>query len=220
MMESAAPSADTDKYPAMSETTLLNVSALPPESTGEVIAGMSRDLFQKGAVFQLDGVRRRPHMTLFMARFPTTAAVDARRTLGRLARSLRGTFARHSGYLLTKGHYYEVSFRRTDDLMALHYAVMEALSPLRFSPGAPVIEDYFAPYDTEQQKNAREWGYDLAGDRYRPHITITRFDARPAFELPRPQCDLSFPIRRIGIFESDNLGATNRMLDSFSLPAA
>jgi len=216
-MENLAPSVDTEKYQTMPETTLLNVSALPPERIGKVIDAMSRDLFRRGAVFELDGVRRRPHMTIFMARFPTEAAIGARQALAGLARSLNGTFARHSGYFLTKGNYYEVSYRRTDDLMALHHTVMGALSPLRFSPGTPVTEDYFAPYDAEQQKNARKWGYDLADDLYRPHITVTRFDAHPSFELPRPPCDLSFPIGRIGIFESDNLGATKRMLDSFTV---
>jgi hypothetical protein len=217
MMENAAPSVHTDKHHTAPETTLLNVSALPPERTGKAIGGMSHDLFQRGAIFELDGVRRRPHMTLFMARFPTTAVIGARQALAGLTRSLKGTFARHSGYFLTKGNYYEVSYQRTDDLMALHYAVMEALSPLRFSPGSPVIEDYFTPYNAEQEKNARKWGYDLAGDLYRPHITITRFDAHPGLELPHPRCDLSFPIKRIGIFEADGLGATSRMLDRFAL---
>lgn len=199
----------------MSESVLLNVSALPPVRVAESIARTSAELGGRGGLFTVDGVRHRPHLTLFMARFPAAAAESVRDSVAALATKAEGVRAEHTGFHLTPGHYYEASYRRTDALMALHFSVMRELAPLRFSPGAPVVEDYFAPYTDAQRASATEWGYDLAGDLYRPHVTITRFAAIPTGPLPELREDLSFEVTTLALSTADDHGATDHLIDEF-----
>jgi hypothetical protein len=195
----------------------VNVSALPPEPVGTAISALSRELLPRGGVFALDGVERRPHMTLFMARFPTTEITAVGDALHALIPRLPRVRAVHRGFLLTAGRYYEVSYERTDELLSVHRSVMRALCGFRHSPGEPVEEEYFAPYSSAQRVNARKWGYDLAEDLYRPHVTITRFRSLPSCEPPAPGGDLSFEVTRLGLFEADALGATSRLVAEFDL---
>ncbi|MQA98480.1 MAG: hypothetical protein GEV11_29240 [Streptosporangiales bacterium] len=196
---------------------LLNVSALPPDRVGSAIVEMSAELGERGALFTVDGVRRRPHLTLFMARFPKATVDAVRSAVAALTSDLDRPRAAHTGFHLTPGHYYEASYRRTGPLMALHFSVLRALAGMRYSPGEPVVEDYFAPYTEEQRVNAAESGYDLAGELFRPHVTITRFPEAPKGPLSESEGDLSFEITRLGLFTADDLGATDRLIAEFVL---
>lgn len=204
---------------AAPESVLLNVSALPPERVGSAIVELSAGLRAKGGLFAVDGVRRRPHLTLFMARFPTVTVDAVRTALAALTTGRDLPHARHDGFHLTAGHYYEASYRRTESILALHDSVLRELAAMRYSPGEPIEEEYFAPYTAEQRANAAEWGYDLAGELYRPHVTITRFADAPAGPLPTPagDPDLSFTVTRLGLFTADVHGATDRLVAEFTI---
>ncbi len=102
--------------------------------------------------------------------------------------------------------------------MALHHAAIGAVQDVRYAPGNPVVEQYFGRYSDEQRENAETYGYDLAGDLYRPHITITRFMSLPdPTVLPRSSQDLSFAIRGIGLFVADDQGAARNLVAAFDL---
>src|SRR5256885_4100862 len=200
------------------ESSIINISALPPKPVADTISNLSIDLGRRGGLFEVDGVERHPHMTLYMARFPNSEIDAVLDHMRHLAAAFPRVRVKHTGFFFTPGNYYEVSYGRTDDLLTLHQSILNRLYRLRYSPRDPVVEEYFAPYSAEQRANAVKWGYDLAGELFRPHITITRFSRPPSFHLPDPPEDLSFEVARIGIFDADGLGAATKHLGTFELP--
>ena len=103
--------------------------------------------------------------------------------------------------------------------MQLHSLLVENLKQYRINPNDPFEEGYFAPYVIEQQKNAKETGYDLAYDLYRPHITLTRYkEGQAPVALPEisPK-DLSFKASKICVYKADDNGAIYGKLAEFTL---
>ncbi|WBB73598.1 hypothetical protein O7602_28695 [Micromonospora sp. WMMD1128] len=200
------------------ETTLLNVAILPPQPIAAEVQRLSGELQTRGGLIHVDGQQRLAHMTLYMARFSRLKIDEIVLRVEALAASRRSPItSEHTGYYLTPGNYYEVSYARSPSMMSLHNEVSDALLPLRFSPGQPVVEDFFAPYSAAQEEQAKRSGYDLSGDLYRPHVTITRFATRPTADLPTSPVDLSFNISRIGLFEADKLGAVTEPIACYDL---
>ncbi|MDR0342622.1 MAG: hypothetical protein LBI49_05785 [Nocardiopsaceae bacterium] len=153
-----------------------------------------------------------------MARFRCSELDRVRLAFQELDASLHQHAIQHTGYFVTADDYYEISYARTAALLAAHEVVMKSLGAFRFSPGSPVREAYFGRYSRQQRLNAREWGYDLAGELYRPHVTLTRFPRGPDRErLPVAAGDLSFTAARIGLFEADQLGAARNLLGAITL---
>jgi len=101
----------------------------------------------------------------------------------------------------------------------LHESLIDGLKDHRINPGNPFEEDYFTPYTAEQQKNAKETGYDLAYDLYRPHITLTRYkegrvpEIFPGFASAR----LSFQLGKVCIYKADDNGAVYELLKEFPI---
>jgi len=199
------------------ETTLLNVAILPPRSTAAEVERLSAALQTHGGLFRIDGKKKLAHLTLYMARFASSEIEAVVTETARFAKRHGARTLDHTGYFLTQGNYYEVSYARSDGMMKLQQGISDLLLPLRYSPGHPRIEDFFAPYSKRQREQAERSGYDLAGDLYRPHITMTRFAERPTHALPSPTIDLSFSATTIGLFKADNLGAVTEALGTWGL---
>lgn len=203
---------------APTNTLLLNVAIIPPEDISVAAVKLSRQAKAIGGSFQIDGVSRFAHMTLYMARFNSSEMSSVRHALLTLQPSLQAQNIQHSGYYVTAGSYYEISYARTSSLLALHEMIAKSLREFRYSPGNPVTESYFGSYSDEQRLNAKVWGYDLAGDLYRPHVTLTRFTVVPQKEnIPKTQRDLSFTATKIGLFEADHMGAARRLIMPLNL---
>jgi hypothetical protein len=198
-------------------TAILNVAIIPPPTVEAEVAKLSSHLCQSGGLFEVDGSARLAHMTLYMARFPEAQVGPVIAKLANVARCGIRFFARHTGFFVTPGKYYEISYAKNESLVSLHDAVTKELLPLRFSPGAPVIEEYFGAYSAAQRDQAQASGYDLAGDLYRPHITITRFADSPDSGLPCPPVDLSFSVDKFGLFYADRFGSVVQTLARFDL---
>lgn len=210
---------EADKIKAIENSTvLLNVAVIPSAETAGEIEALSEELSNRGALFKIDGRTKHAHLTLYMARFSADRISDVKNRLGRTVDELEPVSMNHTGYFVTNGRYYEASYERNDELMRMHEAVIGALSDARYSPGAPVVESYFGDYNDQQRKNAEELGYDLAGELYRPHITITRFGVLPEIaDLPRSGRDLSFAASRLGLFVADENGAATHLISVFDL---
>jgi hypothetical protein len=201
------------------ETTLLNVAILPPMSTAAEVERLSATLQTQGGLFRIDGKQRFAHLTLYMARFANLNIDSAVAEAAKFAKEHRSGTLDHTGYYLTQGNYYEVSYARSQGVLKLQQGASDSLLPLRHSPGHPRIEEFFAPCSTRQREQAERTGYDLAGDLYRPHITITRFAEPPTRALPSPKVDLSFSATTIGLFRADDLGAVTEALGIWRLGA-
>jgi hypothetical protein len=201
-----------------SDTVLLNVAIIPSAEVSAAAVMLSQALHTSGGIFQLDGVNRFAHLTLYMSRFARSELVAAKAALSAVSGSLNSIRLTQNGYFVTSGGYYEISYLRSPSLLNAHDKVTRTLRTLRFSPGHPPVENYFGIYSRMQQENARKTGYDLAGDLYRPHITLTRFDDVPDVNmLPTAKGDLSFMATRIGLFQADSMGAARKLIAEFDL---
>ncbi|MFL6123749.1 2'-5' RNA ligase family protein [Actinophytocola sp.] len=198
-------------------TTLLNVAVAPPAPVVGAVVEMSRELAGRGGLFELDNHSRHPHLTLYMARFDIGNLDEIRARLRDAVRGVRPFRVVHCGYHVTPGNYHEISYTRDETLCGVHEKITNALRGRRYSPGRPVVEDYFGEYSAAQQANARDVGYDLAGELYRPHITLTRVKEGVTAEPLAVRADLSFTASTVGLFEADRLGAARRLIESLEL---
>lgn len=158
-------------------------------------------------------------MTVFMARFPEDSVSAVVNSVGDIVKGQESFYCQHIGYLMTEGRYLEASYRKTKELIALHDKLIVSLSPLRMNSGKPYEEGYFTPYTAEQQENARETGYDLARQLFRPHITLTRYfeNDMPKYFPAFPAVELSFDLGELCVYKADDNGAVYEQLRSFEL---
>ena len=204
-MNAVSPDADPS-------TMLFNVAIIPPTDIAAEAIALSREARSLGGRFELDTQFRHAHVTVYMARFPSFNMDSTRIMLTEILSPLEKQTLVHSGYYLTPQSYYEISYARTPELMKVHHRITAQLHELRYSPGNPVVEDYFGPYRDEIKANVERWGYDLAEELYRPHLTLTRFPTEPEVAtpqelLPTSERDLSFEMDKIGLFQADNMGS-------------
>lgn len=209
-----------DRVMDMEHTVLLNVSLLPTTSVAERLIQCSERLRDIG-IFVLNPETRIPHLTLYMARFPVSA-VD------RVAQLLVSTLAEaeplellSEGWFRTSGNYLEVGYAPTTHLRDLQDAVIARIASLRFIPASydSYFEDYFGAYSGDQQRNVRDCGYDLAGDSFRPHVTVTRVRDGAALDVSTlPRSDgYSFYAETAALVEADRLGAGRRMIRRYNI---
>ncbi len=157
------------------DSSILNVCITPTKEVGERCVELSQSLTSDQTLFVLDGETRFAHMTLFMARFANSEVSKVIAATKEALKNQKSFLCEHSGHFLTPGGYIEVSYQKSPELMRLHELLLTSLKDFRINPGHPLEEAYFTPYTSAQQNNARETGYDLAHDLYRPHITLARY---------------------------------------------
>lgn len=157
------------------------------------------------------------HMTVYMARFANTNIDKVANSVENALKSAVSFRCEHSGYFMTANRYLEASYRKSDGFVQLQEAIISYVAELRLNPGKPYEEGFFAPYTAEQQQNARETGYDLAGDLYRPHVTLTRYaEGQVPETFPAlPAANLSFGLDKVGIHKADDNGAVYELVREF-----
>jgi 2'-5' RNA ligase len=187
---------------------LLNVCIIPTDSVAQQCVEISQSFKEEDVRFKL-GSGLFPHSTVYMAQFDESRLGEVNAAFVAMIPKLQPVALSHSGYYLTEGGYIEVSYQRTPELQQFHSSVIEALKDFRAEPGNPKVESYFGPYNQQQRKNAKETGYDLAYDLYRPHITLTRYkEGIVPVEFPAfPQASLSFTLPKIALYKADENGA-------------
>lgn len=200
-------------------STIINVCVIPTPEVGAECVAMSQTLKNTNPLFGLDGKSKFAHMTVFMFRVADKDISAVVKTAETAIKSALPFLCEHVGYFLTAGRYLEVSYRKSEAFMGLHNGLIEALAPLRINPGNPYEEGYFTPYNEEQQQNAKDTGYDLARNIYRPHVTLTRWadgsvpEIFPAF----PAAKLSFNLSTVCVFKADDNGAVYEELARFKI---
>jgi len=200
-------------------SAIINVCVLPPAEVSSQCVQLSQSLESDGTMFALNDISKFAHMTIFMARFADSKISHVLQATKLALSRVYPFFCEHTGYFMTAGRYLEVSYRKSAELTVLHELLVNTLSPYRLNPGNPFEEAYFTPYTEEQQKNAKETGYDLARHLYRPHITLTRYKESQLLE-PFPgfaPTKLSFMLSQIGVYKADDNGAIYEQLAVFPL---
>lgn len=201
------------------DSTIINVCVIPDADTSGKYVEISQALKSDGTMFMLDGVSKFAHMTVFMARFADNKIPDVVAAAGKTIGNFKSFFCEHTGYFMTAGRYLEASYRKSKEFMALHEALIDNLKEYRINPGDPFEEGYFTPYTQEQQNNAKETGYDLAYNLYRPHVSLTRYkeggvpEIFPGFAPAK----LSFQLSKVCIYKADDNGAVYEKIGEFSI---
>ena len=197
----------------------INVCIIPPDGAGKQCVELAQTLASKATMFALDGKTKFPHMTVYMTRVANDQIPVVTETVGNALKGAQRFACDHTGYFRTQGRYMEVSYHKSQEFLDLQVLLIDAVAKLRLNPGNPYEEAYYTPYTLEQQKNAIDTGYDLAGNLYRPHVTLTRYyegkvsEEFPAF-LPRK---LSFMLSKICVYKADDNGAVYEKLAEFAL---
>lgn len=206
-----------DKKPENS--LIINVCIVPPQTVGVQCVELSQSVASPDTLFSLDGESKFPHMTVYMARFATQEVANVIAGAERATQSVKSFTCEHTGYFMTAGRYLEASYRKSDAFLELQNLFVDNLKEYRINPGQPHQEDYFAPYTSEQEKNATETGYDLVGNIYRPHITLTRYaEGKVPQEFPAMKAtSLSFPLHTICVYEADDNGAVFKKLVEYKI---
>src|ERR671930_567702 len=144
-LSNVTPKERTMRRSVASHSALLNVAIIPSPPVSKAVSCISAELAKRGGIYEVDGIRRIPHITLYMARIEKEKFDVLATKFRELAGALPAVPVRHVGYHLTDGLYYEVSYRR-DELVPMHLEATESMYTFRYSPGDPVKEEYFGPY--------------------------------------------------------------------------
>lgn len=202
----------------LDSTILVNFCILPPDNVANQCTQLSQTLKSTDTMFVL-GDGKFPHMTVYMARFPRNVVSKLKSGAKQAMQSQKPFRCLHSGYFMTSGRYFEASYQKTSKFLELHSKLITSLCDFRASPGNPRKESYYGPYSAEQKKSAKQTGYDLTYDLYRPHITLTRYFENKVPEIfpAMPQTDLSFDFTKLGMYEADENGAVFKKLAEFTI---
>src|SRR3989344_3133375 len=181
------------------DSVIINVCVIPSQDVGNQCIQLSQSLKSESTMFVLDGKSKFAHMTVFMARFANNEISNVLNATEKALKNANSFLCEHTGYFMTAGRYLEVSYRKSKEFMGLHELLIDSLKNFRINPNNPFEEGYFTPYTEEQQKNAKETGYDLALNLYRPHITLTRYEEG---EVPKvfpafAPSELSFQLSKV-----------------------
>lgn len=200
-------------------STLINICIIPNSTIGEECIKISQTLKSEKTMFVLDGKIKFAHMTIYMARFSNNNINEAIESVSKSLKNIQSFNLKHTGYFMTKGRYFEISYEKSKELLDLQEKIIQNIKNLRINPGNPFEEGYFTPYTKEQQNNAKETGYDLAYNLYRPHITLTRYkEGMISSQEPIHQKnDLSFNLSEICIYKADDNGAIYEKLSEFTI---
>jgi len=201
------------------DSVIINVCVIPSQDVGNQCIQLSQSLKSESTMFVLDGKSKFAHMTVFMARFANNEISNVLNATEKALKNANSFLCEHTGYFMTAGRYLEVSYRRSKEFMGLHELLIDSLKDYRIKPNNPFEEGYFTPYTEEQQKNAKETGYDLARNLYRPHITLTRYkegEVPKVFPAFAP-AELSFQLSKVCIYKADDNGAVYEKLSEFTI---
>lgn len=200
-----------------SNSVIINVCVIPADEAGSQCVELSQSLKSNDTMFVLDGQSKFAHMTVFMARFTNSKIPEVLNATEKVFASAKSFLCEHTGYFMTAGRYLEASYRKSEEFLALHEALISGIKDHRINPGSPFEEGYFTPYTPEQRKNAEETGYDLAHNLYRPHVTLTRYhEGKVPKVFPGIQpVELSFKLQKVCVYKADDNGAVYEKLAEF-----
>lgn len=200
-------------------SVIINICITPPQDIDNQCVQLSQLLKSGSTMFILDGKSKFAHMTVFMARFAISEVSNVLSATEKALKNVNSFLCEHTGYFMTAGRYLESSYRKSKEFMDLHELLIDRLKNLRINLNNPFKEEYFTPYTEEQQQNAKETGYDLAHNLYRPHITLTRYKEN---EVPKvfpafASAELSFQLSKVCVYKADDNGVVYEKLGEFTI---
>lgn len=198
-------------------SSIINICLIPSDKVSISCEQISQSLKYDNTMFAL-GDGKFAHMTVFMTCFANENIEKVAKLIKTVTDDVKPFDCVHSGYFITEGRYFEVSYERSESIMALQQAIIDKIASLRINPGNPFEGSYFAPFNKAQQQNAIETGYDLVGGLYRPHITLTRYTDIIQNIITYPDdIDLSFRAMKLCVYLADDNGAVYEKIEEYNL---
>src|SRR5579863_2931540 len=101
-------------------SVIINVNVTPSEEVAKKCVEISQSLKSDGTMFVLDGETKFPHMTVFMFRVANDQIPSVVDAVQKAMADVESFPCEQAGDLMTKGRYFEVSYKKTDAFVALH----------------------------------------------------------------------------------------------------
>lgn len=194
-----------------------NVLILPSAEVAKEAIDLSKQISEKFQTkFSLDGVDLLPHITMYLAEYPSKNFTNIKTFVQQIAQETKPFSIRLEDFSAVSGFiFWDVVKNRL--LQSLHEKVLKTLNPLREG----LLFDVDLPGLTEgQRKGMSEYGYALALEEYLPHITLTRLiehDQTGQVIANLPPVTAKFKVESIYLALVGEEGTCPGVIEKFSL---
>lgn len=192
-----------------------NLVLLPDQRLTDGAINVSRKLAQFDSYFVLEDGKRYPHISLYkfqlkaedITKVDEVLAAIARRTPSLQLRARKYSYE-HDGY-----HFIDVEYEKTPELLDLQKDVIEAVNPIREGMREKDKERMLSAQGLSLE-NYQKYGYNLVGELFRPHISLTRLKvaSQAASKVLDDLHNFDGNFVGLGLFETGDHGTAIRKL--------
>ena len=178
---------------------------------------LSEQLSKNETYFTLKEGEYYPHASLYMLQFDMNRIDEIKERLANVAKNSSGITLNPKEYHQEWG-YLDVEYGREPNSDKLQMDVVNALNPIRDGLRQKDIDRLSEAVGLEKE-NILTYGYRSIGEKFAPHITITRFADRKDIDLTTlPEVStFKATFSKIGIFEMGENGTCVRKIAEFNL---
>lgn len=195
-----------------------NFAIIPPKGISEKAIGMSKEIANHGSLFVLDGIGLFPHVSLYHVGFDPQNLPEIIQRTAEALKTARPFRLISDSYRAVEGVWIDVSYEKSDDIMRLHTAIIDATKDLRFGKGKENDCENFRDLSEERKNNLLACGWSEAFGLFSPHLTFSKLREKHGEILQiLPQEDFSFLVDRIGLFELGDYGTCTKLIHEFRL---
>lgn len=194
-----------------------NIVMIPDADVTNRVVSLSEQLGENETYFTLKEGEYYPHASLYMVQLDMSKIDEIKERLSNVAVNSSKVTLIPKEYHQDWG-YVAVEYDREPIVDQLQMDVVHALNPIRDGLRQKDIDRLPEAVGLERE-NILTYGYRSIGEKFAPHITITRFADRKDIDLTKLP-DLSMmnaTFSKIGIFEMGENGTCVRKLAEFNL---
>lgn len=196
----------------------LNIAILPDTQTRDEVIGLSKRLSESIPThFTLNVNDLLPHITVYQAAYPIKSVEKVKRTVSGIAKNTAPFKVIMDGVSISHHTFLFFNCIKSDKIMMLHNKIVGKANALR---EGQIIENL--PIETEEDRfDATNYGALLIGQRYSPHITLTRIknpeDKDMALQLANRIKRVEFEVKNLIIGELGKHGTVRNIISTYSL---
>lgn len=195
-----------------------DIVLLPDPTLAQRAVTFSEQLTKYETVSTLHANGPVPHVSLYMTQLKAADMERAQKLLADIAAHTRVFNLTANGYWLN-ARYFDADYARTDELIALQTAVVDAINPIRDGMRKK-DKPRLLSAEGLARENLEKYGYPNIGELFRPHMTLTRFADEQlsidAIEKPNAQT-FAGTFDRLGLFAMGENGTCIRKIAEFQL---
>ena len=194
-----------------------DIVMIPDTAVTNRFVSLSEQLSENQTYFTLKEGEYYPHASLYMVQLDMSKIDEIKKLLTNVAKNSLKVALTPKEYHQEWG-YIGVEYNREPIVNQLQMDVVHALNPIRDGLRQKDIDRLPEAVGLERE-NILTYGYRSVGEKFAPHITITRFIDREDIDLTKlPDLStMSATFSKIGIFEMGENGTCVRKIAEFSL---